>query len=342
MSERSGGAQEDQEGRKRRDVPPRGKKKQFEGFVQEKVKREGDPRPQKKKKDEEVQGSKRKESLDKPQKEREAEQEQEIGENGRESTQQKQPRQKRKKKPESEPDHNESRIRLVPLEQKIEAGPSNHELHRLLPTAAAQEHKVPTPSGGQRLPNHLRVQRDRADDSTEDDEEVDASLDPAYSVVPMPPTDAQLAAAAAAAAAKAKRPKFPIGHDKAAPEPTTISAARRIKQFPNQGLRPHPEEECLYCEICCTSVSRIKQRIRTHLQTFKHRQGMGGKICREQVPPDEGLYVDPAARMQAFSAMMTASASSPPEQLYGDLRGLRRIIDGGHYFQPRSGRRKGK
>jgi len=319
MSERSGGAQE--EGRKR-DVPPRlGKKKQFDGFVQDSkvVKRENE-RQQKKKKDlQETQGKKRKDSLEK---EYEVDEESSSPEKGKD--QQKQPRQKRKRKPESAKGNGSETPTLLLLEHKGEAGQLNHDHPDLPPTQELKELHRNNSKQLVATPIHIKPPRDKVEDSTED--EVDASLDPAYAMMPSP-TDPL------GSASKAKRPKFPIGHDKAAPEPTTISAARRIKQFPNQGLRPHPEEECLYCEICCTSVSRIKQRIRTHLQTFKHRQGMGGKICREQVPPDEGLYVDPAARMQAFNAMITAS--SPPEQLYGDLRGLRRIMDGNHYFQPR-------
>lgn len=149
-----------------------------------------------------------------------------------------------------------------------------------------------------------------------------------------------------------KKQKFPIGHKLATPEPTTICAQRRLVQFPNQSLRPHEEQgvPTLYCEACQTVLSLIKQRIRVHLKTHKHRKGLAEigqaealqKVFDQTAPrPGERVYGDTLpksvtdSRLHVLRALIQAAV--PREKLYA-FRELRNLLEkGGSCSLPRNG-----
>ena len=85
--------------------------------------------------------------------------------------------------------------------------------------------------------------------------------------------------------------KYPIGHELATPEPTTISLFHRLAQFPNQGFRKFvgPGVSLLFCDVCNTPVSMIKQRIQKHLNSPKHARSLAMKLRSEVSEYDQDV-----------------------------------------------------
>lgn len=136
--------------------------------------------------------------------------------------------------------------------------------------------------------------------------------------------------------------KFPIGHALATPEPTTISLFHRLAQFPNQGFRKFVGPDgvsLLFCDVCNTPVSMIKQRIQKHLNSVKHARSLAMKLRAEvqseydqDVDESKRVYGDTLvkhvteARMSILYALMQSAV--PREKLYTFCE-LRQILEKG-------------